>query len=149
VNIFAVYPCPIKSAKYLDNKRLVKMVLETTQLLSTAINLCGGIGPYKTTHKNHPCSIWARTSKENYLWLHSLYCSLNVEYTNRFNKIHKCWQYKDKLLSSSKCIPNGNLTPFPNCTTYKHINDVHEAYRLYLDDKFKNDKYPALCGYNP
>jgi hypothetical protein len=37
MNIFVTSDCPKLSAQALDNKRVVKMVLETAQLLSTAI----------------------------------------------------------------------------------------------------------------
>jgi len=32
------------------------------------------------------------------------------------------------------------LTTFPNCTTFKDIKETTKAYRLYLNEKWKNDK---------
>ena len=62
MNIFVTSNCPILSAQALDNKRVVKMVLETAQVLSTAIFINSGItydGIYKPTHLKHSCTIWA------------------------------------------------------------------------------------------
>jgi malate/lactate dehydrogenase len=46
MNIFATSPCPIQSAKALDDKRIVKMCSESLQLLVTALhaNVIGDIG---------------------------------------------------------------------------------------------------------
>lgn len=48
--------------------------------------------PYRLTHKNHPCSIWTRKSKANYMWLAELGLELCTEYTHRYDKIHKTEQ---------------------------------------------------------
>lgn len=140
MNIFAVSPDPVECAKALDNKRLVKMVLETCQLLSTAMNVTGGSGPYKTTHVNHPCSVWVRESSGNYNWTYQHFDALLTEYTRRYGRVHKCEQYTIQLINGLCQIPVGPLTTHPNCTTFKHVEDVHEAYRLYMDEKWKNDK---------
>mgnify|MGYP001327298768 CR=1 FL=1 len=140
MNIFCSSPDPFESAKFLDNKRVVKMVLETCQLLSTAINLSGGQGPYRSTHMNHPCSIWTRQSKHNYNWLVKHFDALLNEYTRRYGRVHKCRQYLRELYEGVQFIPHGPFTPFPNCTTFKQVDNVYEAYRLYLNEKWQNDK---------
>jgi len=59
MNIFVTSNCPKLSAQALDNKRVVKMVLETAQLLSTAIFINSTItydNLYKPTHVKHPCT---------------------------------------------------------------------------------------------
>jgi hypothetical protein len=81
MNIFAVSDCPIECAKALDNKRLVKMVLETAQLLCGAVVVCGGQAPYKLTHRNHPAAVWTRKSQGNYVWLIEHFKALGAEYT--------------------------------------------------------------------
>ena len=53
--------------------------------------------PYKLTHKNHPCSVWARTSLDNFKWLGELGLELCKEYTYRYDKVHKCEYYKNML----------------------------------------------------
>lgn len=140
MNIFATSSDPFECAKQLDNKRLVKMVLETCQLLSTAMSLTGGSGPYKVTHANHPCSIWVRSSNLNYDWTMAHFEALLKEYTRRYGKVHKCEQYFWILFHGVRSIPVGPLTPHPNCTTFKDVADVHEAYRLYMNEKWANDK---------
>ncbi|MEK6880308.1 MAG: pyrimidine dimer DNA glycosylase/endonuclease V, partial [Nanoarchaeota archaeon] len=86
MNIFVLDKDPKIAAQYLCDKHIVKMILESAQLLCSQFE-CDA--PYKKTHYNHPCSIWTRTSKENYLWLieHSL--EMGLEYTKRYNKTHK------------------------------------------------------------
>lgn len=140
MNIFVSNNCPIKSAQFLDDKRVVKMILESAQLLSTAINECGGKGPYKNTHKNHPSAVWARETKNNYMWLFDHYIALCNEYKQRYNKEHKCYSLKQILLDNLNLIPDGPLTPFPNCTIFKNETDVIKAYNLYLLHKWEIDK---------
>ena len=64
MNIFVVDIDPSKAAQSLCDKHVVKMVLETAQILSTISG-----GPYRPTHANHPCVLWAGATKRNYLWL--------------------------------------------------------------------------------
>lgn len=148
MNIFASSSNPEESAAYLDDKRVIKMVLESAQLLSTAINECGGRGPYKTTHKNHPCSVWCRTTSANYNWLLEHFKALCSEYSKRYNKIHKCEVLLAEFKRGINLIPSGKLTTFPNCTIFKEISNPEEAYKKYLDYKWQNDKrIPKWNGY--
>lgn len=147
MNIFATYSCPIKSAKYLDNKRQIKMILESAQLLCTALNLNGVQAPYKTTHLNHPAAIWVRQSRQNYSWLLLHLKTLCNEYSKKYNKIHKTAQYIDFFEQNINILPDNNLSPFVNCAansdlniSFKHISDTHLAYRLYLRNRWKYDK---------
>jgi phage-related protein len=74
MNIFILDKDPKKIAMYHNDKHVVKMIVETAQLLCTAHHVSGTNGdiPYRKTHQNHPCSIWARESIENYNWLLTL-----------------------------------------------------------------------------
>lgn len=139
MNIFVTDSCPIKSAQYLDNRRLIKMVLESAQLLSSAIILNNGKGFYKLTHKNHPATVWTRSSQSNAKWLLEHFKALCTEYTKRFNKVHKCQQYLNTIELELNNIPDKGLTPFCNITKF-HNENVFEAYKLYLQDKWNNDK---------
>lgn len=147
MNIFVTSDNPVDCAEFLDNKRVIKMATETAQLLSTALNLAGGKGCYKTTHPNHPCSVWARETQTNWLWLFIHGLALCYEYTRRYDKEHKCQQLISDMFSQVSILPPGDLTPFVNCTTnkehkidYRHISDVHMAYQLYLNDRWDTDK---------
>jgi hypothetical protein len=70
VNIFVLHKHPRQAARMQCDQHVVKMTLESAQMLSTVINELGGEGPYKSTHVNHPCSVWARQSLGNFLWLY-------------------------------------------------------------------------------
>lgn len=153
MNIFASDSCPIKSAILLDNKRLVKMVLESAQLLCTAVNLRGGVAPYKSTHINHPVAIWTRQTKSNYAWLLNHFKALCTEYTIRYGKIHKCYEHYEQLQQLSVYIPDGALTPHANCARnlsigvdFSHVEDVYKAYTLYLQQRWKLDKRAPMWG---
>jgi hypothetical protein len=136
MNIFTVHFDPLECAKVLDDKRLVKMVLETAQLLSNALPE----GPYKRTHISHPCSLWVAANQTNYDWtLRLLICYL-AEYTMRFDKQHKCEQLVDQFIKAAS--PEywvSNPASFVNCTPFKD-SPVFEAYKLTLQDKWKADK---------
>ena len=150
MNIFVTSKCPVKSAEYLDNKRVNKMILESCQMLSTAINLAGGKGLYKSCHINHPCSVWVRESLENFLWLWAHMEALQDEYHKVSGKVHKSYRVftESNILSQAmELLPSKGLTPFANCAansekgvSYKHIDDTVLAYKLYLNDRWDTDK---------
>ena len=143
MNIFVVNPNNHEeNALVHDDKRLVKMILETAQLLATAINFKGGKATYKSTHINHPCSIWTRENNSNYMWLLNHFVALNKEYTYRYGKIHKCWNYYGEYLDNKYLFTNSEtISTHPNCTKFKEEPDVYEAYKKVLVDKWLNDKH--------
>jgi hypothetical protein len=140
MNIFILSKSPLKSAKYHTDKHVVKMILESAQMLSTAHRLIEkeSISKekseviYQEAYKNHPCTIWTRTSKDNYMWLFRLFDALLDEYTIRFGKIHSSSKLKPYLSSPPNNIPDMGLTRFAQAMPeqYKKENPV-EAYRLY------------------
>jgi len=142
MNIFVTNPCHALSAKVLDDKRVIKMILESCQILNTTLITLGeaGIG-YKPTHKNHPCVLWAGKSYGNYLWLLAHFDALINEYFERYGKIHKCSMYFEQLVIQANSIlfTTQEPTPFVNCTDFKNITNVHEAYKQCLLAKWKND----------
>jgi hypothetical protein len=91
MNIFFLDYDPKKCAQYHNDKHVVKMILETAQLLCGVHWVTGNEAPYKLSHKNHPCSIWTRSSLENYLWLCELGLELCTEYEYRYGKKHKTY----------------------------------------------------------
>jgi hypothetical protein len=91
MNIFFLDYDPKKCAQYHNDKHVVKMILETAQLLCGVHWVTGNEAPYKLSHKNHPCSIWTRSSLENYLWLCELGLELCIEYEYRYGKKHKTY----------------------------------------------------------
>lgn len=161
MNIFITNSDPAEAVKDLDDKRLVKMVLETAQLLSNACHHYLGEGPYKKTHWNHPCS---KILREDYLtlnWVCWYFWHIYREYIHRFNKTHKCAQYLDIFTEAETKAydlyveehggePNHSFPIFPNCTNYKDYIDVFDAYRRHLIDKWTaQEKPPKWTNRNP
>ena len=127
MNIFYVDSCPIKSAQYLVDKHVVKMILESAQLLSTAHRVLDGIEYigysqsgrkakrwklndfrddilYQATHIHHPSNVWVRESSDNYKWLWEHLVALCEEYSFRYDKDHKVM--REGLVNVLKTIPN-------------------------------------------
>lgn len=91
MNIFVLDRDPVIAARMQCDKHVVKMVLESTQMLCTAYD----DAPYKHTHKNHPCSVWSRDNLFNHMWLLVHAYALADEYSRRYNKTHKCEEVLD------------------------------------------------------
>ena len=92
MNIFVLDEDPIISAQMQCDKHIVKMPLETAQMLCSVWHRYGSADrvPYKEAHKNHPCTLWAGDDAHNYDWLWRHGMELCFEYTRRYNNIHKC-----------------------------------------------------------
>ena len=126
MNIFYLDKDPKLAAAYHCDKHVVKMILESAQLLSTAHRVLDGeLGHYisagnrkikqwtlndwresilyKAAHYNHPCAVWVRQSSENYKWLYSLFKELCIEFTHRYNKVHMC---ETKLMDALSYLPD-------------------------------------------
>lgn len=135
MNIFYLDEDPHKAAKYLCDKHVVKMVLETAQLLCSAHHAFKTATPemYSATHINHPCAIWVRTDYSHYEWLHRHFIALLIEYTARYKKVHSCTRLVKHLLHPPKHIRNGlYFTPPPQVMPDQYkTEDTVEAYRKY------------------
>jgi len=141
MNIFVSDPCPVTSARVLDNKRMVKMVLESCQLLSSAMHINNlPNAPYWITHRHHPCTKWTSLNRRNFEWLLTHFIALLTEYTIRYKKQHACAQYVSLFCQAVNQMPEGELTMHPNCTKFKHIDNVYTAYKIALNDKWAKDK---------
>lgn len=135
MNIFVLDTDTKKCAEYHNDKHVVKMILETAQLL------CGvhwvleskHDAPYKLSHKNHPCAIWARECIENYIWLCDLGLELCEEYTFRYEKRHKSQDVIEWcLLNAPNLIEKGDITPFAMAMPDEcKVDDVVKSYRTY------------------
>ena len=107
MNIFYLHQDPVKAAQYQYNKHVVKMILESAQMLCTAhhcIDTEFADVPYKIAHKNHPSTVWARRSANNYEWLYHHFVALSAEYKRRYGKDHLSYiKCKDKILLYIMC----------------------------------------------
>jgi hypothetical protein len=136
MNIFILDLDPKKCAQYHLNSHVVKMVLETSQILCGVHWMSEGGQydiPYKLSHKNHPCSIWARECIENYKWLCELGIELCKEYTLRYGKRHKSEDVIDWCISNPPKIRiNGKMTPFALAMPDEcKVDNPVESYRIY------------------
>jgi len=123
------------------------MALESTQMLCTALNVNGVKTPYKTGHLNHPCTIWARASQQNWLWLWQHAMELCNEYERIYGKTHACVKVLQEIKDKYSVLPDTGLTRFANCARSKEKgidftdqSDITIAYQLYLSARWDNDK---------
>jgi hypothetical protein len=137
MNIFVLDTDPRLAAQYHCDQHVIKMILESAQMLCTALRTHGAEPPYQTTHPKHPCTLWAQQTRSNWLWLKELAFHLNEEYQARYQKSmpHKSWLIIEEL--EPDVIPEGPLTPFvqamPN--EYKHASPVTAYRQFYCGDK--------------
>lgn len=136
MNLFVFSSDHDENARWHCDRHVVKMILEATQLVCTAVNINGGNSPYKSTHINHPVCKWVRFRQENYFWTCEYGLALCKEYEYRFNKVHKC---KDILI---KYIGPNNapfidlligMTPFVQAMPDQYKDKCpYTAYRKYF-----------------
>lgn len=122
MNIFVLDSNPALAARTQHDRHVVKMILESCQMLSTAVkhedcerlqfllNEADRETLYKPTHANHPCSIWVRESDANFVWLTIHLDSLLREYHRRFpNKTHACNRLKFAFAAISGKLAGGSF----------------------------------------
>jgi len=155
INIFYVDTDPHKAAIALVDRHVVKMPLESAQLLSTAHRVLDGrltVGAvngrkrtsyilpdfresliYKATHINHPSAVWARASIDNYLWLYEHFVALLNEYTHRYGKVHKCSELIPGLRDYPANITSGTFTPptVAMASEFAISSESLDSYRNY------------------
>ena len=142
MNIFLLDTDTRKCAQYHCDKHVVKMILETAQLLCGVHHMTNQVTdqvPYKLSHKNHPCAIWSRESLSNYLYLCDLGLELCKEYTYRYGKRHKSQDVIEWCVTNKPNICDKEFTEparaMPN--EYK-VDSVVESYRnYYIGEKSK------------
>jgi hypothetical protein len=163
MNIFVLDNDAATSARMMCDKHVVKMILESCQLLSTAHHVLDGDSLYVNTGKrkyktyictkknickatmvNHPCTIWARETRSNYIWLWRHAYALCKEYTRRYNKVHVMEQMlMDELYDPPLNIAKGKITPFAQAMPdqYKDENAVVAYRKYYINEKVRFAKW--------
>ena len=179
MNVFYLDRDPKISAQMHCDKHVVKMIIEYAQLMSTAHRVLDGepyygktangrriqrwLHPdpvmettlYKASHVKHPSGIWTRKSKQNYMWLYSMWTELNTEFMYRYNKNvpHESFRKLEGVLSKA---PNqmyelGFCEPYPampNDVKYESsIKSYHEYYIKYKQHLAKWTKRGAPYWY--
>jgi len=145
MNIFYLDKCPDKAARIQYNKHVVKMILESAQMLCTAhhhwadeIGYKSDYIPYKIAHYNHPSTIWCRQNIKQYYWLYNHMIALGDEYTKRYGKTHltitKC---KEPLELCPFGMPDGKFTQPPQAMPdiFKRDCAIHAYWLYYVYDK--------------
>ena len=140
MNIFYLDECPDKAARLQYNKHVVKMILESAQMLCVAHHVYGNSNdvPYKEVHLNHPSTRWTRLCRANYMWLYNHMIALGDEYTKRYGKTHltitKC---KDFLAKPPQNLPGGEFTQPPQAMPEEFKRDcaIHAYWLYYVYDK--------------
>ncbi len=157
MNIFFISENPSQAAEWMVDKHVVKMILESAQLLSTAHRVLDGVETpgksqtgrnvkrwvlpdarehvlYSATHINHPSAVWCRQSVLNYTWLVDHMYALMNEYTHRYNKTHKVEGELSYMLQSPPFnLKEYDMTPMPSAMAdeYKISDDPLVNYRNY------------------
>lgn len=109
MNIFYLHKDPVVAAEMSCDKHVVKMILESAQLLCTVHRVSDGTEYYDKTangrkikrwkHPNsnlenilykagwlkHPSTQWLFENTKNYMWLYKHMMGLNEEYKKRYN----------------------------------------------------------------
>ena len=142
MNIFALDIDPVKAAQAHCDKHVVKMILETAQILSTVwYSLPDGAHysipteAYKPTHRNHPCVKWAGRSTGNYVWLAELGRALCQEFHYRYGHGHKTEAVIEALCLPPCHLQLGPLTPFELCMPEEfQVRDEIQSYRNYYTE---------------
>ena len=139
MNIFYLDECPKKAAKLQYNKHVVKMILESAQMLCTAHHHYGNGDnvPYKKAHYNHPSTIWVRQNSIHYDWLYDHMIALGNEYTKRYNKIHLSITKCKDLVYLPPGIPTVMFNQPPQCMPdeYKDKCSIQAYWNYYIGEK--------------
>ena len=144
MNIFVLDKSTDRCAQYHCDQHVVKMILESVQILCTALNKRGLATPYRSTHVKHPCVLWVEKSFDNFCWLKDLAIALNEEYRFRYEKQsdHKSISVLHEI--SVYRYRSRGLTEFAQAMPekYKVPGDPVTAYRnFYMQEKMAFAKW--------
>ena len=164
MNIFILDNDPVIAAQMQCDKHVVKMVVESAQMLSTVHRMVDGVMErrpsksgsmlqyfyldddredllYKACHFNHPSTVWTRESMHNYRWHYVHFAALCDEYTYRYGKVHSTDAKLRKALSKlPQNIPVKKMTPFKlTMASFPECitEDAVESYRNFYMTKQK------------
>lgn len=176
MNMFYLHPDPIVAARMQCDKHVVKMIVESAQMLSTAHRMLDGtltMKPsksgkrmvkyfelsnnlesvlYKAVHHNHPCTVWTRESKDNYLWHYNHFIALCDEYKYRYGKTHATDNLLREVLATPPAtIPERGMTEIPLAMKSNpecmFPEDPVKSYKLYY--KTKETKFNMVWTNRP
>jgi len=162
MNIFVLDLDPKKCAEYHCDSHICKMITEHNQILGSIAYTARGVNrkaeitpefineffqgfprkhldgkshPYGIGYKNHPCTQWAKASRENYEWLCDLNLEMCKEYTKRYGRIHAGQRITEWYAHNQPRLKEIGMTPFAQAMPDDCKNpDVVKAYRKYYQD---------------
>lgn len=164
MNLFILDKDPVKAAQLQCDRHVVKMIVESAQMLSTAHRMLDGVPElrpsksgktntkywvhpdaeledklYRAVHMHHPCTVWTMQSNNNYNWHWVHFDALCKEYTYRYGKIHKTDTLLREILYRPPAnIPVGYLTRQPLAMKSNPecmFEDVVKSYRAFYQTK--------------
>ena len=153
MNIFVLDENPIRAAEMMCDKHIPKMVVESAQMMASALRRHGVTDermpltksgtPYKGGYQHHPCTVWAGDTRMNFMWLATHALALCKEYEQRFHnrprdplrsewpdgptKEHACRQPILHMIASMHNIPEGDKPT------------INTPFALAMPDEFKVD----------
>ena len=138
MNIFVLDRDTRRCARYHCDQHVIKMILESTQMLCTALSKWGFTTPYRPTHTRHPCVLWVEESFDNFIWLRRLAIELNREFRYRFSRDRDHRSVEVIRALEGLEYERVGLTPFAQAMPekYRVPDNAVEAYRaFYLGEK--------------
>jgi hypothetical protein len=146
LQIFVLSINPRRSARMLSDKDIIKMIVESSQILSSCHHI------YNSRYKNKlykkiqiidPYVIWVCKSKSNYLWLVEYLDELYKEYFFRYNKKHKSKEIFKFLKKVPKNLLDIGLTKFPQALPekYKSKSAITAYRKFYASEKIYSAKW--------
>lgn len=154
MNIFILSDDPSEAAKMHNDRHVVKMILESAQMLSTVVRESGIDAGYEPCFRNHPCTQWAGESLSNWKWLRNLALELNKEYMRRFDNDE--WHASARVIESlpEPNITDSGLTEPPrampdHCKQESVVQSYREYYRTEKEHiaEWSNRKEPEWYGH--
>lgn len=146
MQLFVLHHDPRVAAWLLDDKRVVKMAVETAQILSSALALTGRPGFYKTTHVNHPVVRWVAADSCNFSWVVRYLQAVLAEYTARYGRVHASARH---LAALQDYVVAADPASFFNLAANRELGvdftalpDTVAAYNKYLAARWATDKRP-------
>jgi hypothetical protein len=159
MNIFLLDKDLTRSAEYMVDSHVRKMLIEATQMLCIAVawhhgyivdtvdpygkrhyskfEQMSGVYKYTKSQASHPCTLWARTCRNNAMYLERYAYEMIAEYEHRFGKkpslVRATLKTCMKLLREPGRLPAlDKPTKFIQCMNpIYHDRSAVKAYRKY------------------
>jgi len=147
MNIFVLDNDPETAAQMMCDKHIPKMIVETYQMLGSALRRHGATDdqmpltqagkPLKGGYHHHPCTKWVGDNICNFAWTWWHGIELCNEYTFRYGKVHSCERGIRHIGQMFDMIPNGPQTPYAQAMPdeYKSANAIDSYRRYYIMEK--------------